>query len=113
MNKTVSTSLLALALTTALAPLAASAGEVHNRINTQQARINQGVASGQMTRGEYDRTESRLAAINAQRRADLRANGGTLTGGEKAQLNREENRNSRAISFDKHNDARQPGAPRR
>lgn len=92
------------------APLAANAGEVHNRIVLQQARINQGVASGQLTRYEYMRTEARLRAIQAQRRAALRANGGHLTAFERRHLNRAENRNSRLIYFDKHNLARQPGA---
>jgi hypothetical protein len=94
-------------------PLAASAGEVNNRIDRQQARIDRGVADGQMTRGEFDRTESRLARIDAQRERDLRANDGHLTPGERARLNRELNRNSRAIFFDNHNRARQPGAPLR
>jgi PBP1b-binding outer membrane lipoprotein LpoB len=92
------------------APLAAGAGEVQNRIDRQQTRINQGVASGQLTRREYNSTEGHLQAIEAQRRRDLRANGGRLTVAEHRQLNREENRNSRRIYFDKHNLARQPGA---
>jgi hypothetical protein len=96
----------------ALAPLAAQAGEVSNRIGDQQARIAQGVRDGQLTRGEFDRTEGDLARINAQRRADLRANGGTLTPAERGQLNRELNRNSERIYFEKHNLNRQPGAPR-
>jgi hypothetical protein len=94
-------------------PLAASAGEVNNRVNREQARIDRGVADGQMTRREFDRTESRLDRIDAQRERDLRANGGHLTPGERGQLNRELNRNSRAIYFDNHNRARQPGAPLR
>lgn len=91
------------------APLAANAGEVQNRINNQQARINQGVASGQLTAREYNSTESHLQRIEAQRRHDLRANGGRLTPAEYSRLNREENRNSRRIYFDKHNLARQHG----
>jgi hypothetical protein len=94
-------------------PLAASAGEVNNRVDRQQARIDRGVADGQMTRREFDRTESRLDRIDAQRERDLRANDGHLTPGERGQLNRELNRNSRAIYFDNHNRARQPGAPLR
>jgi len=88
----------------------ANAGEVRNRVADQQARIANGVASGQMTRGEYASSEAHLRAINAQRRSDLRANGGKLTAGEHAQLNRELNRNSSRIYFDKHNLRTQPGA---
>ncbi len=90
-------------------PLAAQAGEVHNRVEYQQGRIAQGVHSGQLTYGEYSRVEGRLDAINAQRRADLRANGGYLTPGERSHLNRELNRNSSHIYFDKHNLRDQPG----
>ncbi len=104
-------SLLATALFAAIAaPLAANAGEVQNRVNNQQARINQGVASGQLTQREYNSTEGHLQAIEAQRRHDLRKNDGRLTADEFRQLNREENRNSRRIYFDKHNLAHQPGA---
>jgi hypothetical protein len=90
-----------------LAPLGAQAGEVHNRINNEQGRINQGVSSGQLTNGEYNRVEGRLDHINAQRERDLRSNGGTLTRGEYRRLNGEENRLSNQIYFDKHNVRRQ------
>ncbi|HTV73250.1 MAG TPA: hypothetical protein VME66_06075 [Candidatus Acidoferrales bacterium] len=93
-----------------IAPLAASAGEVGNRVHDQQARIAQGVRSGQLTYGEYRRDESHLQAINAQRDRDLRHDGGHLTAGQQAQLNRELNRNSGRIYFTKHNLAHQPGA---
>jgi hypothetical protein len=91
----------------ATAPLAASAGEVANRVGNQQARINQGVASGQLTLGEYDRDENHLDRINAQRVHDLKMNGGFLTPGEKWNLNRELNNNSNRIYFTKHNLAKQ------
>ena len=103
----------ALATLVAVLPLAASAGEVHNRVERQQGRINRGVRSGQLTQGEYARDENRLRHINGQRIHDLRQNGGYLTGGERAHLNRELNRNSETIYFTKHNRARQPGAPLR
>jgi hypothetical protein len=96
------------ALTAATLPLAAQAGEVHNRVDRQQARIAQGVRSGQLTRGEYDSVENHEDAINAQRRRDLRADGGHLTPGQQSQLNHELNRNSNRIYFDKHNLRRQP-----
>jgi hypothetical protein len=102
-------SLLGAALFVAVAaPLAANAGEVHNRIVHQQARIDRGVADGRLTRGEYYSTQRHLQTIAAHRRADLRANGGRLTPAERRQLNGELNRNSRRIYFDKHNLAHQP-----
>jgi hypothetical protein len=87
----------------AAATLPALAGEVGNRVENQQDRINQGVQSGQLTYGEYKRVDGNLDRINAQRRADLAANGGKLTAAERAQLNRELNHNSDLIYFDKHN----------
>jgi hypothetical protein len=98
------------AFAVATVPLAASAGEVSNRIHNQQARIDQGVASGQLTGREYFRDQSHLAHINAERRFDLRENGGRLTPGEKFRLNRQLNNNSNRIYFTKHNLAHQPGA---
>jgi len=83
--------------------LPARAGEVGNRVENQQDRINQGVHSGGLTYGEYSRVDGNLDRINAQRKADLAANGGKLTAAERAQLNRELNHNSDLIYFDKHN----------
>jgi hypothetical protein len=99
------------ALALSLSPLAASAGEVNNRDHRQQARINQGVADGQLTRGEYFRDEARLDRVEAQRNRDLAKDGGHLTRGQYVHLNRELNRNSRDIYFTKHDRAHQPGAP--
>ena len=96
-------------LATAL-PLTANAGEVQNRFNDQQHRINAGVADGQLTRGEYGRDESRLRNDERERNADLSRNGGHLTAGERTRLNRQLNRNSNGIYFTKQNRARQPGA---
>jgi hypothetical protein len=98
------------AFAVATVPIAASAGEVSNRVHNQQARIDQGVASGQLTGREFFRDENHLARINAQRRFDLRQNGGRLTPGEQFHLNRELNHNSNRIYFTKHNRAHQPGA---
>ncbi|MGH7661566.1 MAG: hypothetical protein ACRENA_11710 [Vulcanimicrobiaceae bacterium] len=84
-------------------PLAAQAGEVSNRVGDQQGRIAAGVHDHQLSRHEYVKDESHLAAINAQRRHDLARNGGYLRPGQKVQLNREFNRNSARIYRTKHN----------
>ncbi|MEO7039912.1 MAG: hypothetical protein ABI186_07795 [Candidatus Elarobacter sp.] len=95
-------------LASLIAPLAASAdGEVEQRIDNQQGRINQGVQNGSLTSGEYRRVDNGLDHIQSQRARDLRANDGHLTKGEYRQLNREQNRLSDRIYFDKHNRARQ------
>ena len=95
--------ILAAAALVALVPLAASAGEVENRIHNQNARIDQGVRNGSLTYGEYHGVDHRLDTIQAQRNRDLRRNDGHLTGGEAAHLNHEENNLSNRIYFDKHN----------
>jgi hypothetical protein len=105
------TAILATAFIATL-PLVASAGEVHNRLNHENARIDQGVKSGQLTQREYDHLDAREDAINASRERDLKANGGKLTPQEYRNLNRRENGLSDSIYFDKHNLRRQPGAPK-
>jgi hypothetical protein len=84
-------------------PLAASAGEVSNRVENQHDRIAAGVRNGQLTPREYVNDQAHLRAINAQRRRDLARNGGHLTVRQQAQLNRELNRNSARIYRTKHN----------
>jgi hypothetical protein len=76
---------------------------VGQRQRNQQERIAQGIRSGQMTAGEAARTEGHSAAINREIHKDRAANGGKLTGSEKAQVNRQQNRNSARIYRTKHN----------
>ena len=85
-----------------VAPLAANAGEVQNRINHEQQRINQGVRSGSLTHGEYQHLDNGLDHITAQRNRDLRRNDGHLTAAQYRQLNREQNRLSGHIWNRKH-----------
>jgi hypothetical protein len=89
-------------LASLVTPLAASAkpGEVEQRIDNQQKRINQGVRNGSLTYGEYHRLDNGLDRIEAQRRRDLRD--GKLSPAEYRQLNRAENRLSDRIYFQKH-----------
>jgi PBP1b-binding outer membrane lipoprotein LpoB len=102
----------ALAATTAI-PLAAVAGPHSGtagyRVNREQQRIDQGERSGQLTTKGASRDQARLNAINAQREADLKANGGHLTDAEKAQLQGELNRSSGDLYFGKHNAITKPG----
>ena len=79
---------------------------INQRENHQQDRIAQGVRSGQLTAGETARLEDRESAINHEVRADRAANGGKLTPQERARVNHQLNRTSRAIYRDKHNAAR-------
>ncbi|HUJ95469.1 MAG TPA: hypothetical protein VLW84_09415 [Terriglobales bacterium] len=81
--------------------------EVGKRAENQQDRIAQGIRSGQLTAGETSRLEGRETAINHEVHNDRAANGGKLTGAEKAQINRQQNRTSGAIYRDKHNGRKQ------
>ena len=79
--------------------------KIAQRKENQQDRIAQGVKSGQLTAGETARLENREARLNKETRTDRAPNGGKLTSTEKQQVNRQQNRMSRAIYKDKHNSA--------
>jgi hypothetical protein len=85
----------------------AQAQDIPQRKEIQQGRIANGVKNGSLTPNETKNLEGREAGINRQTRRDRRQNGGTLTNKEKAQVNRRQNRTSRAIYRDKHNAAHQ------
>ncbi len=77
--------------------------EVGQRRENQQDRIANGIQSGKMNAREASNVESKESAINHEDAADRRANGGKLTSGEKAKINRQQNGTSRQIYRDKHN----------
>ena len=81
----------------------AQQGEVNKRIENQADRIQAGQADGQLTDKQADHLEKNDAKIHAQEKQDRAQNGGNLTNNEKAQLNRELNRNSRQIRRARHN----------
>lgn len=83
-------------------PLAAQAGEVYNRLQRQDRRIDSGLQHGTLTQKQANRLERRDHSINAQRVRDLRPNDGRLTRREYNHLNHRLNRTSRAIYHDKH-----------
>ena len=93
----------ALVISLGLLPSAVRAGEVDEREANQQARISQGVGSGQLTAGETAHLESREARISNEVARDRAANGGHLTAAERAKVNRQQDRASAAIYRDKHN----------
>jgi hypothetical protein len=85
-----------------LAPLAAQAGQVQNRIERQEGRVYQGVKNGSISPREYRRLDRRIDKIEAARNRDIRS-GGKLTQAEKYRLNRRLNNTSRSIYRAKHN----------
>ena len=81
--------------------------EVGKRAENQQDRIAQGIKSGQLTAGEAAHLENNEAKINQEVKADRAANGGKLTAAERKQVNQQQNRESRQIYRDKHNNRKQ------
>ena len=77
--------------------------QVNRRETRQQARIGQGVRSGQLTRGETRRLERGERRLQHNERRDMAKHNGHLTKKDQRQLNRESNRMSRRIYRDKHN----------
>jgi|SRR5579863_4846399 len=81
------------------------AGDRTPRINArqknQQRRIANGIKSGQLTSKEAAHLEKREANIQAEKKADKAK--GPMTGQERRQLTRQQNRTSRAIYRKKHN----------
>ena len=83
-----------------------SVGRSYNpntREANQDQRISNGLRSGQMTSGEAARAERTQSNIDQQVHNDREANGGTLTGQERQQINSEQNSASRQIYDEKHN----------
>jgi hypothetical protein len=77
--------------------------EVNKRLANQNARIKQGVKSGQLTRRETRNLRLRDASIHYQEQRDRIRDNGHLTKREDVHLNRELNHTSNAIYRDKHN----------
>lgn len=76
---------------------------VNQRLENQRDRIHAGVTDDQLTKGEATHLKANDAAIHAQEKVYRAADGGKLTKGERRQLNRELNRNSRQTYRDRHN----------
>jgi hypothetical protein len=79
---------------------AASTPRLDKREAQQQARIDQGVASGQLNAKETNRLDKREAKLNADEAA-AKADG-KVTHAERRKLEREANRDSKAIHRQKH-----------
>jgi hypothetical protein len=76
--------------------------EVGQRRENQQDRIAQGVRSGSLKAGQTAKLENREQGINQKIAADRQANGGKLTGQQKQQINKAQNKASRKIYRAKH-----------
>ena len=76
--------------------------EVNTRVNNQRERIDQGLKNGTLDKQQAQQLRANDRAIKQQEHADVKANGGYLTGGEQKQINQEENANSQMIRDEKH-----------
>jgi hypothetical protein len=76
--------------------------EVNQRLDNQQARIDQGLAKGTMTGKQAARDEAHDANIAKRESVDEAKHNGHLTKGEQRRLNGSENKNSRRIYNQKH-----------
>jgi hypothetical protein len=76
--------------------------EVNQRLDNQQARINQGLANGTMTGKQAARDEAHDANIARRESVDEAKHGGHLTKAEQNRLNKSENANSKRIYKQKH-----------
>ena len=95
----------AVAAVVATAADAGTAGRIGRREWRQQQRIAQGIRSGQLTPRETVRLERRQVGLNREIGTMRRWNDGRLTPGERALVNRQQNRLSRGIYRLKHNGA--------
>ncbi len=77
--------------------------QVNRREGRQQKRIANGINNGSLTPKEASHLEKRAASIQNQEQRDMAKHNGHLTKAEQNQLNRRQNRTSRAIYRDKHN----------
>jgi hypothetical protein len=100
MRKIVSFLFVAVFVLGASAVSMASAPRINKREYHEQQRINQGIRSGELTRREAERLEAGLAKIRIDER--YAKSDGNVNPRERARLNRELNRESRAIYRQKH-----------
>jgi hypothetical protein len=76
--------------------------EVNKRLNNQNARIQNGVQNGSLSKGQAQQLHKEDRTIRKEERADAARNGGHITKREQRQLNRQENQVSKQIHEEKH-----------
>ena len=104
-NKLIALAITGLLATTAFADADATKKPltIQQRKHHQQARIRQGVKSGELTKGEAKHIEKQEHALNKEEHQMRKADGGKLTAADRAKLNRRQNHLSKEIYKDKHN----------
>ena len=97
------------AQTTPQTPAQDNTPRIDKREKRQQKRINQGVKSGALTKGEAARLEKQQAKIKNDEAAAK--SDGKMTPQERRKLTKEQNAASRNIYRKKHNAKTQPATP--
>ena len=82
--------------------------EIGQRKENQQDRIGQGIASGELTAGEASRLEGKETALNQETRDMRKLDGGKLTPGDKKLVNQQQDKLSKQIYNQKHDEQTQP-----
>ena len=77
--------------------------QVNRRQTRQQKRITNGINNGSLNPKETAHLENREAKLQSTEQKDMAAHNGHLTKAEQKNLNHRENRISRSIHRDKHN----------
>lgn len=99
--------LLAVTFALALGSTGSLAQRIENRKDRQEARTNQGVQSGQLTKKEAARLNARQANLNQKIRQD-RKDGPGLTPAERARIEQRQDNISRDIARQKHDAQTKP-----
>ena len=86
---------------------------VNSRDANQQARINKGVADGQITPKGAAAADAHQAHLNAEQSKMRTADGGHLTTQDRHKLARQQDRTSQRVYDRNHNAATDPGVPPR
>ncbi len=71
--------------------------QVNNRLNNQNARVDNKVDNGKMSKGEAAKIHSQDHAIRKEERRDAAANHGHITKAEQQHINHQQNNVSREI----------------
>jgi hypothetical protein len=82
--------------------------QVNQRVENQRDRVADGVAKGQLTKKEANEIRGKESNVRQQERDMARLNGGRITRGEQRTLNQEENKVSRQIHRERHDNEKVP-----
>ena len=75
--------------------------EVNEREKNQQKQIGNEIKNGDVSAAQGAKLEGQEAKIKKEERADVKANGGSLTKAEQRKINRQENHVEKQIQADK------------